>query len=90
VPELEKVYPQTITFDSVSIGREVDPLVITKHPIRLIKNDLEFLRTKIDDPATRFQELKDFIEGFRFPKIIGRLPITLLWKIVAQNIISRC
>ena len=89
-PEPGKPYPQTITFDSVSIGREVDPLVITQHPLKLIKDDLDFLRTRVDDPTTRYQELKDFVEGFRFPTITGRLPITLIRKIVAQNIISRC
>ena len=90
-PEANNDFPETLTFQSVSIGgREVDPLTITEHPITLIKNDLVFLRTKVDNPTARFNELKDFIENFRFPNIIGRLPITLIRKIMAQNIISRC
>jgi hypothetical protein len=40
-PEAKNDYPETITFQSVSIGgREVDPLIITEHPITLIKNDM--------------------------------------------------
>ena len=90
-PETNSDYPETITFQSVSIGgREVNPLTITEHPITLIKNDLVFLRTKVDNPTARFNELKNFIENFRFPNVIGRLPITLIRKIVAQNIISKC
>ena len=89
--ETEKECPESITFQSVSIGGiEVDPLTISEHPIALIKNDLIFLRTKVDNPSSRFNELKDFIENFQFPTIIGRLPITLIRKITAQNIISRC
>jgi len=90
-PETEKSYPHSITFQSVSIGgREVNPLTITEHPIVLIKDDLVFLRTKVDNPTARFNELKDYIESFQFPAVIGRLPITLIRKIVAQNIISKC
>lgn len=86
-----KEYPNTITFQSVSIGGpEINPLTISEHPITLIKNDLMFLRTKVDNPTSRFNELKDFIEGFHFPNVIGRLPITLIRKIIAQNVISKC
>ena len=90
-PAKEKTYPDTITFESVTIGgREVDPLTITKHTIALIKNGLDFLRTKVDNPSARFKDLQNFIETFQFPTIIGRLPITLIRKIVAQNIILKC
>ena len=53
-------------------------------------NELDFLRTKVNHPTSRFDELKAFIECFRFPTSVGRLPITLLRKIVSQNIILRC
>ena len=87
----DKTYPDTITFKSVTIGRrEVDPLTITKHTIALIKNDLDFLWTKVDNPSARFKDLQNFIDTFQFPMIIGHLPITLIHKIVAQNIISKC
>ena len=90
-PQKEKTYPDTITFKSVTIGgREVDPLAITEHTIALIKDDLDFLRTKVDNPSARFKDLQNFIETFQFPTVIGRLPITLIRKIVAQNIISKC
>ena len=90
-PETNNDYPDTITFQSVSIGgREVDPLTIAEHPIKLIKNDLVFLRTKVDNPTARFNELKNFIKNFRFPTVLSQLPITLIRKIIAQNVISRC
>ena len=90
-PDTEKECPENVTFQSVSIGGiEVDPLAISEHTITLIKNDLVFLRTKVDNPTARFNELKDFIENFQFPSVIGRLPITLIRKIIAQNVISKC
>ena len=70
-PEAGKQYPNNITFQSVLVGRGVDPLVETEHTILLIKDDLDFLRTKVDNPSARFNELKDFIEAFQFPKVIG-------------------
>ncbi|KAJ7255014.1 hypothetical protein B0H12DRAFT_1050396 [Mycena haematopus] len=51
---------------------------------------LDFLNAKVDSPGARFSELKDIIEAFAFPRLTGRLPITLLRKMVAQNIVSRC
>jgi hypothetical protein len=89
-PEQGKIYPETITFDSVSVGQEVDPLTIINHTIALIKDDMDFLRTKVDNPKARFNELKQFIEEFQFPTVIGRLPITIIRKLTAQNIISKC
>ena len=89
-PETGKKYPDNITFQSVSVGRGVNPLTVTEYTISLIKDDLDFLRTKVDNPSARFNELKDFIKAFQFPKVIGRLPITLIRKIVSQNIISKC
>ena len=82
--------PDTVKFQSVSTGIGINPLDITEHNVALVKDDLDFLRTKVNDPASRFAELKDFIESFQFPTVIGRLPITLIRKIVAQNIVSRC
>lgn len=88
--ETDEEYPENITFQSVTIGKEVDPLTISEYPITLIKNDLVFLRTKVDNPSARFKELKDFIESFQFPNVIGWLPITLIRKIIAQNVVSKC
>ncbi|KDR77658.1 hypothetical protein GALMADRAFT_119768 [Galerina marginata CBS 339.88] len=90
-PRNDKTYPNTITFQSVTIGgREVNPLAITEHTIALIKNDLDFLRAKVDDPSARFKELENFIETYQFPTVIGRLPITLVRKIISQNIVAKC
>ncbi|KAJ6566379.1 hypothetical protein B0H19DRAFT_1351815 [Mycena capillaripes] len=50
---------------------------------------LDFLRAKVDDPNARYIEIKSFIDDFTFPKFIRRPPITLIRKIVKQNIISK-
>jgi hypothetical protein len=63
------------------------------HPqneVPVICTGLDFLNAKVDDPGVRFAELKDIIDAFTFPRLTGRLPITLLRKMVAQNIVSRC
>jgi len=85
-----KDHPNHAVFQSVSVAPDTDPLAITEHHVELVANELDFLRTKVNDPTSRFDELKAFIECFRFPTSVGRLPITLLRKIVSQNIVSRC
>ena len=85
-----KDHPRHAEFQSVSTAPGTDPLVITKHRVEIVADELEFLRTKVNDPKSRFDEIKAFVESFRFPTIVGRLPITLLRKIVSQNIVSRC
>lgn len=82
--------PDKVTFDSVTNEPGVDPMRITQHDVPLIADELDFLRAKVDDPAARYEELKSFVEDFAFPKFTRRAPITLLRKIVSQNIISRC
>ncbi|KAJ7457756.1 hypothetical protein FB451DRAFT_970478, partial [Mycena latifolia] len=67
----------------------VNPLNVTVHKVKLMSNELDFLRAKVDDPHARFEELKSFIDDFTFPRFLRRPPITLLRKIVKQNIISK-
>ena len=61
-------HPDVVKFQSVSTGRGVNPLAITEHDVVLIRDDLDFLRTKVNDPTSRFMELKDFIECFNSQK----------------------
>ncbi|EDR05270.1 uncharacterized protein LACBIDRAFT_329991 [Laccaria bicolor S238N-H82] len=51
---------------------------------------MERFQAKVDNPTAHFEELRNFIETFQFPHVLGRLPITLIRKIVAQNIVSKC
>jgi hypothetical protein len=67
-----------------------DPERITWHEVPLKLGELHFLRTRVDDPSGRFEELQEFIKNFRFPKFSIQTPITLARKIVMQNIVSRC
>ncbi|KAJ7243120.1 hypothetical protein B0H12DRAFT_1131436, partial [Mycena haematopus] len=82
--------PAQLTFPSVTIDPGVDPWLIKNYEVPVIRSGLDFLNAKVDSPGTRYSELKDIIEAFAFPRLTGRLPITLLRKMVAQNIVSRC
>jgi len=50
-------HPDTVKFQSISTGRGVNPLDITEHDVVLVKDDLDFLRTKVNDPAWCFETL---------------------------------
>jgi hypothetical protein len=82
--------PKTIKMPSVTLQQGIDPWIISHHYVPLKVGELEFLRMKVDDPVWRYQGLRDFIDSFKFPKLTIRMPIMLLWKIVAQCITSRC
>ncbi|KAJ6628154.1 hypothetical protein B0H10DRAFT_1778514, partial [Mycena sp. CBHHK59/15] len=58
--------------------------------VPMIRTGLDFLNAKVYSPGARFTELKDIVEGFSFPRLTGWLPITLVHKMVMQNIVSRC
>ena len=83
------IQPSTISLPSITVAPDVSPLTITHHDVPLIPDELEFLRVKIDNPSHRYQELRDFVDSFTFPKFIGPTPITLIRKIVMQSIASR-
>jgi len=82
--------PSMISFPLVTIERGVNPLIVTEDKVPLICDQLEFLRAKVDNPTTCFEELRNFIETFQFPCVLGRLPIMLICKIVTKNIMSKC
>lgn len=81
---------KTIKMPSITVQDSVNPWTISYHDIPLSVGGLEFLRAKVDNPTWQYQSLRDFIEGFKFPKLTVRTPITLLRKMVAQCIIARC
>ena len=82
--------PETIKMPSITLKQGIDPWVISHHDVPIRVGELEFLRTKVDDPVWRYQGLRDFIDSFKFPKLTFQMPITLLRKIVVQCITSRC
>ncbi|KAJ7637991.1 hypothetical protein DFH06DRAFT_1001984, partial [Mycena polygramma] len=88
--EKDLTHPNTLSFPSVTIEPGVDPWTVKQYEIPVIRTGLDFLNAKVDDPGVRFAEMKDIIDAFAFPRLTGRLPITLLRKMVAQNIVSRC
>jgi hypothetical protein len=63
-------------------------MLISKHDVPLIRNELDFLRAKVDNPTARFDELKAIIDTFVFPTFTMRTPITLLRKVTSQCLIS--
>jgi hypothetical protein len=79
----------TANFDSITVQAGVNPLTISIHTVKLVAYKFEFLRAKVDDPKTRHDQLRAFIDDFTFPKFIRRAPITLLRKIIKQNMISK-
>ena len=82
--------PKSIQMPSITLREGVDPWIVSHHDVPLKVGELEFLRTKVDDPVWWYQGLCDFINDFKFPKLTIRTPIMLIWKIVAQCITSRC
>ncbi|KAJ7874077.1 hypothetical protein B0H13DRAFT_1551602, partial [Mycena leptocephala] len=66
-----------------------NPLDITTHTVALRIGELDFLRTMVDDPQARFENLREFLDVFSFPKFLSRPPITLLRKILKQNVVSK-
>ena len=60
----------------------------TRSPLKV--SELEFLHAKVDDPGWHYQRLNNFIESYKFPKLTMGMPITLLQKITAQCIVTRC
>ena len=71
-------------------GGHYDERSVTWHEVPLRIGEMMFLRAKVDDTASRFAELQDFIKNFRFPKFTIQTPITLARKIISQNIVSKC
>ncbi|KAF9008468.1 hypothetical protein BDZ89DRAFT_1079046 [Hymenopellis radicata] len=82
--------PKSLSMPSVTLAPGVHPWTVTHHDVPVVRNELEFLRTKVDDMKARYDTLRDFISGFMFPRFSVRTPITLLRKVVAQSIIPRC
>src|ERR1700731_93332 len=82
--------PDSVLMPSITDTPDTDPWQVTWHRVPLICDQLEFLRTKVNDPSARYEHLCDYIENFRFPKFTLRPPITLLRKIVNQIIVSKC
>ncbi|KAF9002836.1 hypothetical protein BDZ89DRAFT_1241833 [Hymenopellis radicata] len=74
---------------SITDRAGVSPMTITLHAVPVAKEELEFLRARVDDPAARFNELKCFIDEFQTPKFALRTLITLVRKILVQNVLSR-
>ena len=90
LPEDQRTNTVQMPSITVQTGGRYDPEAVTWHEVPLKLDELQFLRTRVDDPASRFGELQEFIRNFRFPKFSIQTPITLARKIVMQNIISRC
>ncbi|KAJ4499753.1 hypothetical protein C8R41DRAFT_729585, partial [Lentinula lateritia] len=70
-----------------------DSYIFSRTLQSLQKNTLHMERFQyayVDDAEARFEQLKNIIEEYHFPRLGNRPPITLLNKIISQNIISRC
>jgi hypothetical protein len=81
--------PDTVSMPSITIQDGVHPHTVTWHDVPLKVGELEFLWCKVDDPVWRFEGARSIIENFKFPKFTIRAPLTLLRKIIWQNLVSR-
>jgi hypothetical protein len=79
---------ETVSMPSITLQEGIHPHTVSWHDVPLRIGELEFLRCKVDDPVWRFEGARSIIENFKFLKFIVRGPITLLHKIIWQNIIS--
>ena len=59
------------------------------HPVQVVDDHGEFLRTRINDPEARFQQIRALILNFSFPVLHTRLPFTAVRCIMSQCLISR-
>lgn len=81
--------PQSVVMPSITRKPGSNSRNITYHPVPVKLGHLEMLRTEVDNPTLRYNELHDFIANFSIPKFSIRPPLTLLRKIVMQNIASK-
>ena len=79
----------TISMPSITLQDGVHPHTVTWHEVPIRIGELEFLRCKVDDPVWRFESARTIIENFKLPKFTIRAPITLLHKVIWQNLVSR-
>ncbi|KAG6898794.1 hypothetical protein C0993_004162 [Termitomyces sp. T159_Od127] len=82
--------PKTLLFPSVTNETGIDPWTVTEHRVPVLADEFSFLRTQVDDPKTRYTELRDIIDSFGFPNFSIHTPFTLIRKLVSQCIISCC
>ncbi|KAF9006308.1 hypothetical protein BDZ89DRAFT_1095452 [Hymenopellis radicata] len=75
--------------DSYLFARDEAGLMYFTLSMERFQFALEFLRAKVDDPTARYDELKCFIDEFTMPKFTLRTPITLVRRILVQNVLSR-
>ena len=80
---------ETVSMPSISLQDGVHPHTVTWHEVPIRIGELEFLGCKVDDPVWRFESARSIVESFKLPKFTIRAPITLLCKIIWQNLISR-
>ena len=60
--------PPRIFLPSVTNRPGVHPWKMTFHTVPVIKDELEMLRTKVDDPTARFSEIDNFFKDLSIPR----------------------
>ncbi|KJA23005.1 hypothetical protein HYPSUDRAFT_66719 [Hypholoma sublateritium FD-334 SS-4] len=67
-----------------------DSFIFSRSLNSLQSNTLAMERFQlIDNPSARYHEILELVNTFQFPRTVTRPPITLLRKIISQNLISR-
>ncbi|KZV82964.1 hypothetical protein EXIGLDRAFT_736049 [Exidia glandulosa HHB12029] len=81
--------PARMSMPSITNKPSISPFKITFHPVPVVTGRLSFLNTDIDNANATYELLRDLINNFAVPKFHTHTPITLLRKIVNQNIVSK-
>ena len=80
--------PDIVSMPSITIQNGIHPHTVTWHDVPLRVGELECLRCKVDDPIWQFEGAQSIVKNFKFPKFMVQAPITLLRKVIWQNLIS--
>ncbi|KAJ8089853.1 hypothetical protein PM082_018430 [Marasmius tenuissimus] len=63
--------------------------IVPMADVVVVRDQLEFLRTEINNPSKQYLSLRDLITDFQFPVLSSRLPFTALRRIISQCLISK-
>ena len=77
-----------ISMPSIMLQAGVHPHTVMWHKVSIIIGELEFLQCKVDDPVWQFEGACSIVENFKLLRFTIQVPITLLHKVIWQNLIS--
>jgi hypothetical protein len=80
---------ETLEMPSISLDDPFNPAVTVWHDVEVTYDHCVFLGAKINDSKDRFDELREFITEYSFPRLSTRLPHNIVRRIVLGAIMPR-